>query len=221
MSLGAWIFAAVVLVLLVINTSFRKFFLRAAGVLAALAVIAGVCWYAWDKHQQHAALAALEKCKARFTTNGWNGDGACQMNPDIEAPPRDLPPGKFVDSDGVMQDIPAPPPGVDYDALAKKYGGTPVHPKPKPEPTNFQIRVDDGSYVKDGQRVQGYIAYTCVNTDTGEVMPVTYQVSPSWEVNEDKRGYSSWHPKQFADRESAEAYAKRAVTAACKQWVSK
>jgi hypothetical protein len=213
MTLGAWIFAAVVLVLVVINAPFRKFFLRAAGVLAILAVVAGLGWYVWDKHEQHVAEASrkayeaehqklVDACVARFGQVEKMADVftkvACEENPDAQPQPQ--------------------PVALDF---SKSIPVEKAKPKPKPEPTNYEVRVNDGSYVKDGRREQGYVEYKCVNTDTGEVnKSVEMQVSPSWEVVRDPMGAYE-REKQFADFESADAYAKRTITTACKKWVAK
>jgi hypothetical protein len=66
MSLGAWIFAAVVLVLVVVNALFRKSAARAAIVLGALAVLAGTGWYGWTKWQQHKETVAANARKAAW-----------------------------------------------------------------------------------------------------------------------------------------------------------
>jgi hypothetical protein len=102
MSLGAWIFAAVVLVLVVVNPSFRKFFLRAVVVLAAIAVVVGIGWYFYNAHERRVAEAAqkayetqekaerekrVDDCVARQKAGGVP-DGAaqtvCAANPDAE-----------------------------------------------------------------------------------------------------------------------------------------
>jgi hypothetical protein len=220
MTIGWAIFASTLLVLLVLNKPFRKFFLRASLVLAAVAVVVGGGWFVYDIHQQHVAEATqrawkaqeeklVNDCIARQARDGDAIDAAavratCTLNPDAEP----------------VKIVPTPP--IDYEALAKKFGGRPepaVKPKPKPEPTNFEIRIHDGSYMENGQRQQAYVDYTCVNTTSGEIMADSIEVSPNWEVrNPHSLGYSV---KKFADFSSADAYAKRTITADCKKWVAK
>lgn len=78
MTLGAAIFASVVLVLLVYNKPFRKASAWVAGVLAGIVLVGGLGWYAYAKYQDYsqAKQAALHKklvdaCVARFSTSGY------------------------------------------------------------------------------------------------------------------------------------------------------
>ena len=78
MTLGAAIFASVVLVLLVYNKPFRKASAWVAGVLAGIILVGGLGWYAYGKYQDYsqAKQAALHKklvdaCIARFSTSGY------------------------------------------------------------------------------------------------------------------------------------------------------
>ena len=74
MTLGAAIFASVVLVLLVYNKPFRKASAWVAGVLAGIILVGGLGWYAYGKYQDYSQAkqpAALHKklvdaCIARF-----------------------------------------------------------------------------------------------------------------------------------------------------------
>jgi hypothetical protein len=60
-----------------------------------------------------------------------------------------------------------------------------------------------------------------VNTETGEFMPTSLQVSPNWEVYVYANSSLYTDKKKFADFNSADAYAKRHITTECKKWVAK
>jgi hypothetical protein len=101
MTLGAAIFASVVLVLLVYNKPFRKASAWVAGVLAGIILVGGLGWYAYGKYQDYSQakqVAAHKKlvdaCVARFSTSDYRKTNelapyldlttTCENNPNID-----------------------------------------------------------------------------------------------------------------------------------------
>jgi hypothetical protein len=101
MTLGAAIFASVVLVLLVYNKPFRKASAWVAGVLTGLLLVGALGWYTYVKYQEHVQVkeAAAHKklvddCIARFSSSGYinsgpwakyiNVPGSCESDPNTD-----------------------------------------------------------------------------------------------------------------------------------------
>lgn len=99
MTLGAWIFLSVLLLLVVLHKQFRKFFFWTAGIAAVcFGIFAGYSYLKerWEEKREaaeHAAfLKKVDECVARLTPPGvkqsWFLDGTtpasvCSLNPDI------------------------------------------------------------------------------------------------------------------------------------------
>jgi hypothetical protein len=123
MTLGAWIFLSVVLVLVVLNKPFRKFFLWAAAISAVCCgLVYGYIWVAdWREHRAMAREAAIQQkkqddCNARLNAVSSrdamenmferlaNAD-RCRANPNITAEEAaELKPGEVLAPPGVIPD---------------------------------------------------------------------------------------------------------------------
>jgi hypothetical protein len=85
MTLGAWIFLSVVLILVVLNKPFRKFFLWAAAISVVFCgLFFGYMWIkAWRERREQAREAAIQQKKQDDCTARLNK--ASSLNPDSSA----------------------------------------------------------------------------------------------------------------------------------------
>jgi hypothetical protein len=126
MSLGAAVFASVVLVLAVYHKGFRKVLLWTCAIAAALGLLAVACYFAYDRYSTWQADRDAQKQKVVIA----EGVKACMLRlstpmPKAETTPASLPKDYFGNLTACQAypdlGISAPPPGVVPDSLPPGY----------------------------------------------------------------------------------------------------
>jgi hypothetical protein len=126
MSLGAAVFASVVLVLAVYHKGFRKVLLWTGAVAAVLALLATACYFGYDRYSTWKADREAERQKAVIA----EGVKACMLRLGTPMPKAgtkpDFLPKDYFDNLRACQSYPdlgssAPPPGVVPDSLPPGY----------------------------------------------------------------------------------------------------